>query len=34
MVTGAGIARFAPIDQADPKDLQVMFDVHVRGPVS
>lgn len=33
LVNNAGTARFAPVDQADPKDLQVMFDVHVRGPV-
>ncbi len=33
LVNNAGIGRFAPIGEADPKDLQYMFDLHVRGPV-
>lgn len=33
LVNNAGIGRFAPIADADPKDLQYMFDLHVRGPV-
>ncbi|MBO4206022.1 SDR family NAD(P)-dependent oxidoreductase [Micromonospora echinofusca] len=33
LVNNAGIGRFAPIGEADCKDLQYMFDLHVRGPV-
>jgi NAD(P)-dependent dehydrogenase (short-subunit alcohol dehydrogenase family) len=33
LVNNAGIGRFAPIADADTKDLQYMFDLHVRGPV-
>ena len=33
LVNNAGIGRFAPIADADCKDLQYMFDLHVRGPV-
>lgn len=32
LVNNAGIARFAPLETADPNDLQLMFDVHVKGP--
>ncbi|GIM87140.1 hypothetical protein Sar04_38760 [Salinispora arenicola] len=33
LVNNAGIARFSPVETADPADLQLMFDVHVKGPV-
>jgi NAD(P)-dependent dehydrogenase (short-subunit alcohol dehydrogenase family) len=33
LVNNAGIGRFAPIADAEAKDLQYMFDLHVRGPV-
>ena len=33
LVNNAGIGRFAPIADAETKDLQYMFDLHVRGPV-
>lgn len=33
VVNNAGIGRFSPIADADCKDLQYMFDLHVRGPV-
>ncbi|HKN54854.1 MAG TPA: SDR family oxidoreductase [Amycolatopsis sp.] len=33
LVNNAGIGRFAPIGDADLKDLQYLFDLHVRGPV-
>jgi NAD(P)-dependent dehydrogenase (short-subunit alcohol dehydrogenase family) len=33
LVNNAGIGRFAPITDAETKDLQYMFDLHVRGPV-
>lgn len=33
LVNNAGIGRFGPIGDADTKDLQYMFDLHVRGPV-
>lgn len=33
LVNNAGIARFAPVDQSDLHDLDLMLDVHVRGPI-
>jgi len=33
LVNNAGIGRFAPIADAETKDLAYMFDLHVRGPV-
>ena len=33
LVNNAGTGRFSPIEAADCKDLQYMFDLHVRGPV-
>ncbi|MER5766611.1 SDR family NAD(P)-dependent oxidoreductase [Streptomyces sp. NPDC001985] len=33
LVNNAGLARFAPIDEAAPDDLDAMFTVNVSGPV-
>jgi NAD(P)-dependent dehydrogenase (short-subunit alcohol dehydrogenase family) len=33
LVNNAGIGLFGPISDAEVKDLQYMFDLHVRGPV-
>lgn len=33
LVNNAGVARFAPVDKADPADLDEMLDAHLRGPV-
>lgn len=33
LVNNAGVAHFAPIDQADLADLEIMLDVHLRGPI-
>lgn len=33
LVNNAGIARFGPIEDLAPPDLEAMLDVHVRGPL-
>jgi NAD(P)-dependent dehydrogenase (short-subunit alcohol dehydrogenase family) len=33
VVNNAGVARFAPIAEASPLDLDLMLDVHLRGPI-
>lgn len=33
LVNNAGVGRFAPVDKADLNDLQLMLDIHLRGPV-